>query len=279
MKIDNKLKTGVYQIKNKINNKFYIGSTSGTFTSRYQSHRHKLRSNQHKNNHLQSAWNKYGEKNFEFLILEQCNVEERFVREQHYIDKLNPDYNILKIAGGGIKGYKHKSETKKLISKLQSGEKHWNYKGKFIFYNTLEKYYIGDMKSFGIEKNIIYSAVVKLTTKKINSYNGWICLGKYGKKFKTPENIQEIYRNILNRGCDYYAFYNEKHGEFVGTFGEFLKKFKLKRANIKGIVNGKRMSAASWICMGICNKNYNFPENIKQIYKEKLSKNKKLKIE
>lgn len=272
----NKLKGGIYQIKNIKNNKFYIGSTSGMFISRYYSHRTKLRYNRHENDHLQNAWNKYGEKNFKFVVLEQCDTDKRFEREQHYIDTLNPEYNILKFAGGGIKGYKHKSKTKKLISDLQLGDKHWSHKGKFIFYNQDEKYFIGDMKTFGLEKNILYSAVTKLVNNKIKSYKKWIYVGKYDSNSKLPVNIDEKYRKILNRGCDYYAFYKNENEYFVGTVGEFLKKYELKRNNVKGIINGKRLSASNWICMGKCDEKYIFPTNIKNIYGERISKNKRL---
>lgn len=276
--MSNDLKTGVYQIKNKINKKFYIGSTSGKFVTRYHSHRTKLRYNRHENTHLQNAWNKHGEKNFEFVVLEQCDIDKRFEREQYYIDKLNPEYNILKFAGGGIKGYRHKSKTKKLISQLQLGEKHWSYKGKFVFYHQEENYFVGDMKSFSLEKNIIYSACSKLVNNTISSYKKWICLGQYNDNFKLPVNdINNIYRKILNRGCDYYAFYNKNDEHFIGTFGEFLKKYNLKRNNIKGIINGKRLSASGWICMGKCDEKYIFPKNIKEIYDIRISKNKKLK--
>ena len=47
--------------------------------------------------------------------------------------------------------------------------------------------------------------------------------------------------------------------------------------NIKGIINGKRLSASGWICMGKCDEKYIFPKNIKEIYDIRISKNKKLK--
>lgn len=44
--------TGVYQIKNIINNKIYIGSTKQCFRVRFNHHLQALRKNKHKNPHL-----------------------------------------------------------------------------------------------------------------------------------------------------------------------------------------------------------------------------------
>lgn len=92
--------TGVYEIKNKINGKRYIGSTIRTFTKRLEHHRCLLRKNTHKNKHLQRAWNKYGEDNFEFSILEIVDKCCTLEIEQIYLDACVDCYNINPIASG-----------------------------------------------------------------------------------------------------------------------------------------------------------------------------------
>jgi group I intron endonuclease len=54
---------------------------------------------------------KYGYSNFKVEILEFCNKDEVLAREQHYLDLLKPEYNILTAAGSSL-GYKHSEETK-----------------------------------------------------------------------------------------------------------------------------------------------------------------------
>lgn len=97
-------KTGIYKIVNTKNNKCYIGSAAGKngIYQRFQDHKKTLRGNRHRNKHLQRAWNKYGEKSFQFEIIEFCNKDECIKKEQFYIDSLIPDYNICKIAGSTI---------------------------------------------------------------------------------------------------------------------------------------------------------------------------------
>lgn len=58
---------------------------------------------------------KYGYAEFRLEILEYCPSSIVLDREQFYIDKLNPEYNILKIAGSNL-GYIHSEASLKLMS-------------------------------------------------------------------------------------------------------------------------------------------------------------------
>ena len=98
-------KQGVYSIKNRITNNYYIGSTTMSFLKRFHHHLSLLRKNNHKNQYLQNAWNKYGEENFDFSILEEIELSEQFQKEQEWINKLNPfgknGYNIERLTYEG----------------------------------------------------------------------------------------------------------------------------------------------------------------------------------
>lgn len=65
---------GIYKIRNVVNQKFYVGS-SNDMKDRFRQHRKLLRGNRHHCNHLQSAWNKYGEECFKFEVVSEL-VEE-----------------------------------------------------------------------------------------------------------------------------------------------------------------------------------------------------------
>ena len=113
---------GVYLIENKINFKRYIGSSSN-IKERIYRHKRMLINNNHFNKHLQSAWNKYGEDNFIFSVIEENILEENLLeRESFWFDYYNifkedKGYNILSIAKRH-KGRKEKlsKEHKKNIS-------------------------------------------------------------------------------------------------------------------------------------------------------------------
>lgn len=109
---------GIYGIKNLINQKVYVGQTKQKFQKRYWNHKWKLQNNQHDNKHLQNAWNKYGEENFEFFIIEivedACLINDL---EIQYISKYrdgNLSYNILD-GGEGFNGCVISEETRKII--------------------------------------------------------------------------------------------------------------------------------------------------------------------
>lgn len=84
---------GIYKIMNLVNGKIYIGSTKN-MRKRLWKHRALLRHNKHHNPHLQNSWNKYGEENFDYCIIEVCDETIQYEREQFYIDTQHPEYNI-----------------------------------------------------------------------------------------------------------------------------------------------------------------------------------------
>lgn len=79
----------IYEIKNKVNGKFYIGSSINV-TKRWWEHKKMLDLGIHTNKHLQSSWNKHTEKNFSFCILEQLSdsltEQEVLEREQEHLN-------------------------------------------------------------------------------------------------------------------------------------------------------------------------------------------------
>lgn len=94
---------GIYMIKCLENNKIYIGS-SNNISARWYSHKYNLKKNEHSNYYLQLDWNLYGSEKFEFTVLEFCDYDIQFEKEQEYLDRYKPfshndkGYNILGIA-------------------------------------------------------------------------------------------------------------------------------------------------------------------------------------
>ncbi len=120
-------RTGViYLINNIINNKKYIGSTCSDigFKARSAQHKSALNRNNHCNTYLQNSWNKYGQKSFEFIILEECYDDILILREQFWIDyyqsmNFRNGYNLREAGRGGKLGL----EGRKKISEALKGKK------------------------------------------------------------------------------------------------------------------------------------------------------------
>lgn len=102
----------------------YIGS-SINIKSRLQDHKRSLRSKTHRNKYLQRSWDKYGELNFEFLIVEKVISGVLFDREQYYIDlynSANPNFGYnLHPSAYGPRGYKWSIESKLKQSESKKG--------------------------------------------------------------------------------------------------------------------------------------------------------------
>lgn len=90
---------GVYKITNSVNGKLYVGS-SKDIDNRWKQHIDALEKGEHGNTHLQNAWSLYGKNNFKFEIVEECEPQAQFEREQFYLDALYPfdeyGYNIVR---------------------------------------------------------------------------------------------------------------------------------------------------------------------------------------
>lgn len=104
-------KTGIYRWTHLESNKSYVGSSvnlgrrlrnylNTTFIS------HSTRSSMI----INKALLKYGYSKFKLEILEYCTIKDLAKREQYYIDRFSPEYNVLKIAYSSI-GYKHTNES------------------------------------------------------------------------------------------------------------------------------------------------------------------------
>ena len=114
---------GIYAIKNKITNKMYIGQAIN-IQKRFISHKKSLIKKMHHSIKLQNSWNKYGEENFEFLIIEKCLIDELNSREIYWINHYNSHnkgYNCTK-GGNGTYGYKFTNEQLKKLSKSHKGQ-------------------------------------------------------------------------------------------------------------------------------------------------------------
>ena len=98
------IKCGIYQIRNCITNKIYVGSTNNV-RKRWNEHELLLGKNVHANRHLQSAYNKYCSENFIFEILEEVKDKNRLLEvEQWWITNTNCcnkniGYNLCEKAG------------------------------------------------------------------------------------------------------------------------------------------------------------------------------------
>lgn len=102
--------------------RLYIGS-SIDYSGRKRCHLRMLRNNKHHSFVLQKHYNKYGENDMAFAVIEIVPDRSKLItREQYHLDKLNPVFNICKTAGNTL-GVRPSEETRAKLSAWQIGRK------------------------------------------------------------------------------------------------------------------------------------------------------------
>lgn len=110
----------VYRILNRKVNKCYIGSTAD-YDRREYDHLYALRKKNHVNKYLQRAWDKYGEENFEFQVVEEyffpTDYSKEIINEYllcfeiHWNRYFKPEYSIAKEINRGKLGVPASKKT------------------------------------------------------------------------------------------------------------------------------------------------------------------------
>jgi group I intron endonuclease len=208
------MESGIYIIENTINNKKYVGSAKN-IKKRWYQHKYTLNNNSHDNLYLQNAWNKYGENNFKFGVLEEVEPEKLIEKEQHYINLLNAcnkivGYNLAPTAGNTL-GFKFSEESKLNMSVLKknkpSTRKNYKHSDK-----TKEK--IGNANKISqlgrthsektIEKMKKPHGAMKETTKKqISDWRKGLIPSKKTGKFITNDIKNTLLTKEINKNNKY----------------------------------------------------------------------------
>jgi len=186
---------GIYEIKNAVNNKKYIGM-SKNIKKRWQKHKNMLKKNKHINKHLQNAYNKYGKEFFKFSVLEKVsNVDVLVEKEAFYIKKYNTcdrkqGYNFINY-DKNYKAITH-DETKEKLSKLNTG------KNNPMYGRKLSKAVRKKLAEFSTGENNSQS---KLSKSQVMQIRTLFNLGKHSRKQLANEfSISySTIKDIINR--------------------------------------------------------------------------------
>lgn len=118
--------SGIYRIRNKINNMFYIGSSTDCFRRFYQ-HINSLSKGKHVNKQLQNHYNKYGKEFFTFEVVQEVERPKGIKTKLFQSDYLFPiefeiinqyDFNLLYNVTKDARGYTEHMCSEKIIEKV-----------------------------------------------------------------------------------------------------------------------------------------------------------------
>lgn len=220
----NKSKTcGIYAIKNKVNNKVYIGSSKSVYYRWKQQHYTELKKGIHCNSHLQNAWNKYGEINFEFQVIEECPESTLIEREGYWIEHYKSwdrqyGYNLIRIVDGQriITDEIRKKMSEKMLGHTITEEtrqkmlKSWEER-RPIFWTTGIHKQILDLYKQGISKNKIAKQlnINRETVYSCLEYNGLHKNEGKGKIIKLTSEVRQDIMALRDAGMTWENILNE----------------------------------------------------------------------
>ena len=216
MNIDIKLKnlSGIYSIFNLLNGKKYIGSSKNIY-NRWHEHLHNLKNNKAHNLHLQNAWNKYGEENFVFNVLEYCKEEERFEREQYYIDFMLPEYNFS-------------------LQVVANSEREISEKQKLQISETLKKKYAsGELKPFKRTDNAVKNYVYNIKNWTLSGiFEDFASTSRALKLDKATITSSKIVGRIYK---DDYIITTEKFNDIIQLKNYFYENYMKAKTTVENI--------------------------------------------
>lgn len=175
--------SGIYKIINKVNGKYYVGSSNDITGKwgRWQEHRNELNKKKHSNDHLQKSWNKYGENNFDFVIIERNILNDQLlIKEQIYLDIAKKErdrtYNISFIAGRIDMTPEVTSKIARWLSEHRSGVNHSLFDSKiYTFRNKITGNLFRGTRYHFIKKfNLNTGHMCSLLQGKRKSHRKWI---------------------------------------------------------------------------------------------------------
>jgi len=114
-----KKESGIYKVECLTNGRVYIGQTTRLRERMYQQ-RYYLNRNESHHPLLQEDWDKYGEKSFEFKIVEYCKDLDK--KERYWIEHYKAFEEGYNTTTGGITGNKQDERQKKHRSSIMAGK-------------------------------------------------------------------------------------------------------------------------------------------------------------
>ena len=257
-----------------------MGQTARPSIKRWREHLYKLRKNKHQNRYLQAAWNKYGEKSFEFQVIKEFDSLEELNRAE--IETIKNGSSLYNLSDGG-NGYVHSLKTKKAIGKANKIP----IIGMNVKTREVREYDSSvDAKVDGFDDKCIRKCVVGFVSKRKNgasflsmSHKSWVWMSKkeatieklkercdIAKKSKVRKERPVIGMDIFTKKCIVFCSASEAgrngfrgtivhracntfscvHNGFVWAYGDIDCPQSLLKSKRKLVLSKTRTGPKSW---------------------------------
>jgi len=240
------VKSGIYGIKNLINDKIYIGKSKNIF-KRWAVHKSELKRCVKKKDTNRFLWNavkKYGLEKFEFIIIEELPIDEELfkIRELYwmdYFDSCNRDfgYNLRRDSKTNMIVHE---DTKKLLKELVKGSGNPNFGNTW---SDEQKKYMSELKKEGYKNGTLL--VNKEALKKGRE--------ETQKRYEENPQLKINMRKKVSENHNLYQYLkiDRVSGEILETFEnrlELLEKYpEYKTSPLLSVCNGWKSSYKGFI--------------------------------
>lgn len=193
----------LYQIVHLESGHKYVGQTTRLPIKRWREHLYPLRKGKHHNRYLQSAWNKYGEKAFEFQVVKEFNSLEEL--NQAEIEIIKNGSNLYNLAHGG-NGFIHLEKSKNAIGESRKIP----VVGMCTKTGEVKEYAsAADTKADGFDEKCVRKCVLNFVSKRKDgttsesvSHKGWVWMSKEEstiEKLKVKRDIAKVSKVRVER--------------------------------------------------------------------------------
>ncbi len=230
--------SGVYEIRDLVNAKVYIGSSANVYR-RWRRHRQALRKGSHFNIHLLRAFQGYGASAFTWNILEEISPDKALLiaAEQKWLDKTecyksDKGYNIRRVAESCL-GYRWSEESRSRLGK------------EFIVTSPIgEAFRIRNLRKFCEERGLVQQHMRLVAMGEWSQYRGWTCVfTDVGRR-----HIAEALRDEKSRRARYIITDPEGNVFRAWTLKEFCFQRGLDRGYMGSVARGKWRNYRGWRC-------------------------------
>jgi group I intron endonuclease len=243
---------GIYSIETYTNNKVYVGSAVNMYKRVFFNHLRELRKNIHGNKHLQNHFNKYGEDDLLFYVIEFVpkkrnepilEFKNRLLkREDYWIHKFPNKFNMNPNASSnlGMRGCKHKTHKIPVQQTKIHNIDMYDFKGIFIkTYPNIKTI----TKDIGIPYGTIYYHIMHGYTTRTER-EPIFCRHEedINKILKQPVSN---FKEKVNKKIPIYQF---------NTQGNFIKKYK----NVAEAIKETKITTIYRYLNGHANKTKNY---------------------
>ena len=238
----------IYEIRNLVNNKRYIGQTISSLENRWYSHKRMLNKHKHFNIKLQRDWDVYGKDNFKCLIIKKVKDISNLDRlEQKYINKFDTIKNGYNLSEGGQLNrgatyskvwYGLKSPSGKIYKKIKN------------------------LSEFARKHNLHVKCLRRVVSGERYSHRGWstlkrekIKISSLGKKLSDAQKkIWKKRKNRLGSKCSGNPIrYDIDVCDTTGNIyhinenlSAFCREHNLIGTGLYRVISGKRKSYKGW---------------------------------